>query len=492
MVLVNPPSVRNCEPPPGLARLAGALMGAGEPVHLIDGAQEGWEMLLRRDPATREKGDRIVKTLTTARGYSSFDRYKKNLSDMNFLAGAALPDGIRLTPADYRDASLSPLRSDDIRHVLEHPEENPFFPWFEHRFDDLFAGGETRLGISLGFQSQVLTAAALMGYVKRQYPGVSLALGGGMISSWARSPGLEKLPFPADALIAGRGEEAIVRFCGREWAGEGQPFYGDLYRNRYIAPVPILPYSASDSCSWKRCTFCAERWEDYPYRERDRDRTLADLRELGEKHAIGMIHLTDSEISPALLAGLAVNPPGIPWYGFSRFLNEMTDPDYCRRLARSGCRMLCMGLESGDQGVLNALKKGIRLDHVSAILRNLKEAGIGTFLYLLFGTPAEDRDAALRSRDFVLANRDHIDFMNLAVFTMPRVSGETSLVETGEFYEGDLSQSVDFLHPSGWSRRRVREFLDRDFRGIPVLRTIDRRMPPVYTSSHAPFFLKSH
>jgi hypothetical protein len=30
-------------------------------------------------------------------------------------------------------------------------------------------------------------------------------------------------------------------------------------------------------------------------------------------------------------------------------------------------------------------------------------AEIGVFLYILFGTPAEDRDAARRTRDFVAA-----------------------------------------------------------------------------------------
>ncbi|MBN2628469.1 MAG: hypothetical protein JXA95_17515, partial [Spirochaetales bacterium] len=142
-------------------------------------------------------------------------------------------------------------------------------------------------------------------------------------------------------------------------------------------------------------------------------------------------------------------------------------------------------------GVLNSLSKGIRLDWVSAILRNLKEAEIGTFVYLLFGTPAEDRDGALRTRDFILKHRDYVDFLNLAVFTMPRISGEAETLETGDFYEGDLSLSVDFTLPAGWTRRRVREFLDRDFKGLPELRAIVQRMPPVYTSSHAPFFVNA-
>ncbi|MBN2626311.1 MAG: hypothetical protein JXA95_06555, partial [Spirochaetales bacterium] len=350
MILLNPPAVRDCEPPPGLGRLAGALKEAGEPVHLIDGAREGVEDLLHRIPGKAAKADRTLEILTGPRGYDSFDRYRKNVADRNRLLNAGLSEEIRLTPADYRDSRRSPLRSEDIRHALNHPEESPFYPWFSRRLEPLLRSGDTRLGISIGFQSQVLTAAALMGYVKREFPRVKIALGGGMISSWARSPGLGRLPFPADALIAGRGEEEIVRFCGREYRGDGVPFYGDLYGNRYVAPVPILPFSTADSCSWKRCTFCAEKWEDYPYRENPVKESLKQLRALTETYEPGLIHMTDSEISPELLQGLIENPPGTAWYGFSRFLKQMTDPAWCRRLARSGCRLLCLGLESGDQG----------------------------------------------------------------------------------------------------------------------------------------------
>ena len=497
MILFNPPSVRNCEPPVGLSRLAGALLEAGEPVTLIDGAREAPEYLaaavqsssdaqIRRVVKSR---DRILHLLTTEEGYRSFDRYRKALSDYLRLLNAPLPPEIQLTPADCRYEGISPLRSSDIRRVMDHPEEHFLFPWLSRRLDGLLSGKEDKLGISLNFQSQVLTTAAVIGYLQREHQDVRLIMGGGLVSSWGRTPGLDALPFTGIRLSPGRGEEEIVRFCEREYKGPGLPFFGDLFDHSYIAPLPILPYAAANGCSWKRCTFCAERWEDYPYSELAAEISLDQLRRLADRHNPGFIHLTDSEISPVLLDGIMETPPGIPWYGFSRFLKEMVKPDYCRRLAASGCRMLCLGLESGDQNVLNSMKKGIRTEMVSAILNNLKDAGIGTFVYLLFGTPAEERDAALRTRDFVMDHRKCIDYMNLAVFTMPRISGETADLETSDFYEGDLSLSIDFSHPSGWNRREVRRFLDREFRGVPELREILKRTPPVYTSSHGPFFL---
>ena len=63
--------------------------------------------------------------------------------------------------------------------------------------------------------------------------------------------------------------------------------------------------------------------------------------------------------------------------------------------------MLKLGLESGDQDVLDALGKGIDLATAARALAALKQAGIGTYVYLLFGTPAEDRASALKTLAFV-------------------------------------------------------------------------------------------
>jgi len=48
--------------------------------------------------------------------------------------------------------------------------------------------------------------------------------------------------------------------------------------------------------------------------------------------------------------------------------------------------MLKLGLESGDQGVLDQMKKGFCLEEASRVIKNLREAGISTYVYLLFGT----------------------------------------------------------------------------------------------------------
>ena len=504
MLLIHPPQVRNCEPPVALGRLAGALEAAGEPVTLLDGALEGFLWLCDQPPVSPEDSKSLLirrkkdSYLTFPEKSHTFEEYKKQIAHIRYLASSAEPAASRnilVSPANYQDPSLSPLNSEDLIDSWEHPEKNLFSPWFTERISTLLKEGNHKTAaVSLGYLSQALTGAAICGYIKKTFPEIRLQLGGGLINSWARGPSdisfLEKM---ADSIHAGVGEEEIVRFAGKEWKGEGLPSYSGLYdrpfgRN-YLSFGRILPYAASLGCSWKRCTFCSELWENNPYCELSPEKAALELQTLTEKYEPALIHLCDSEISRELMQKIQHLPPGAPWYGFSRFLPEMTGAAYCRKLAASGCRMLCLGLESGDQGVLNSLKKGIRTDQVRTILSNLKDAGIGTYVYIMFGTPAEDREKAFRTRDYILENSGNIDFLNVSIFNMPIGSDEAKEMAKTQFYDGDLSLYSEFRHHEGWNRREVRNFLDAEFRRIPEIRRVLNRTPPVFTANHAPFFL---
>jgi radical SAM superfamily enzyme YgiQ (UPF0313 family) len=189
------------------------------------------------------------------------------------------------------------------------------------------------------------------------------------------------------------------------------------------------------------------------------------------------------------MKAITEHPPGAPWYGFARLTRHLTDFDFCLALRQSGCVMLKLGLESGDQNVLNSLQKGVDLEEASSALENLKKAGIATYVYLLFGTPPEGLSEARRTLEFVVNHSDSIGFLNLAIFNMPLYGPEARQMETKSFYEGDLSLYTGFDHPKGWSRPLIRQFLDKEFKRHPAIAPILRRDPPVFTSNHAPFFV---
>jgi radical SAM superfamily enzyme YgiQ (UPF0313 family) len=150
--------------------------------------------------------------------------------------------------------------------------------------------------------------------------------------------------------------------------------------------------------------------------------------------------------------------------------------------------MLKLGIESGDQDVLDAMQKGVGLSQVSQALKALAKAGIATYAYLLFGTPYEAEREARATLNFVAKHTQYITFMNVAIFNLPVNSPDARGLELKTFYEGDLSLYTDFIHPKGWDRRTVRAFLDKEFKKDPAIRQIIQRQPPFFTSNHAAFF----
>jgi radical SAM family protein len=502
MLLIFPPAAKPCEPPAGIAMLAGALKSHGISFDILDANLEGLLHLLGRaqtasDTWTRRAVKNIsinIAALRDPRTYQSPGRYGRAVRDVNRVLAVSGGHGAHVGLADYQHRSLSPLRSVDLIFSAAHPEQNPFHPWFKNRLPELLDHATRGMvGFSLNYLSQALTTFAMIGFIKKEFPEMKIILGGGLVSSWMKRPGFQN-PFAGfvDHLIAGPGEGPLLDlFAVKEAATHYTPDYSSLPVNDYLSPGFILPYSASSGCYWNRCSFCPETAEDNPYVPVPVPQAMAELKALVANTRPVVIHLLDNAISPALMRALAADPVGAPWYGFARIGRELCELEYCMALRRSGCVMLKLGLESGDQGVLDRMNKGIDLGTASKVLMNLSKAGIATYVYLLFGTPAETAAEARKTLEFVAAHAEAITFLNLAIFNMPVCGEEAALYETGEFYEGDLSLYTGFKHPRGWDRKEVRRFLDAEFKRHPAVAAIMKNDPPLFTSNHAAFFTVS-
>jgi radical SAM superfamily enzyme YgiQ (UPF0313 family) len=324
---------------------------------------------------------------------------------------------------------------------------------------------------------------------------VKIILGGGLVTSWMQRPDWHS-PFGdlVDHLICGPGEEPLLALLGSTEALQRHipPDYSSLPLREYFSPGLILPYSAASGCYWNRCSFCPERSEGNRYHPVTVSNVLADLKLLTEQSRPILIHLLDNAISPALLTALAEHPPGVSWYGFARIDEQLADLEFCRALKRSGCVMLKLGLESGDQSLLDRMCKGIHLDVASRVLNNLHQAGIGIYCYLLFGTPGETSVEARRTLEFVVRHSRAINFLNLALFNMPLYGDEAQEYGNKPFYEGDLSLYTAFRHPGDWNRSKVRHFLESEFKRHPAIAAIVRNDPPQFSSNHAALFMQKH
>ncbi len=473
----------------------------GVPCRTLDANLEGQLWLLEQPPTAADTWSRrafkgrlrnlaALRDITT---YQTPDRYRRAVSDLGRAMGLSAADsGAAIGLADYQHATLSPLRSGDLLAAAQQPEQNPFFPYFSRRLPELLDSIGT-VGFSLNYLSQALCTFAMIGHVKERYPAVRIVLGGGLVTSWMQRPGWRS-PFEGlvDAMIPGPGEGPLLALLGNALppGRHVTPDYSALPLTGYFSPGLMLPYSAGSGCYWNRCSFCPERAEGNVYRPVPASVVLSDLRHLTEQNRPVLIHLLDNAISPALLSALAENPPGTPWYGFARIDAGLADPEFCRALKRSGCVMLKLGLESGDQGVLDRMCKGIDLGLASRVLHNLREAGIAVYCYLLFGTPGETVVEARRTLEFVVRHHRAITFLNLALFNMPLYGDEAAEYGNRPFYEGDLSLYTAFCHPGGWDRREVRRFLESEFKRHPAVAAIIRNDPPQFSSNHAALFCR--
>ena len=503
IILIYPPVAKPCEPPAGIARLSGMLSRHGIRHRLVDANLEGMlHLFSQAQPCDRavdawtmracKNREKNLSALQHPDLYRHLDRYTRTIKDIGrVLEKASLP-GTKVGLADYAQG-LSPVRSSDLLAAAEKPEMNAFYPYFRHQLGTLLdRDTPSSVGISLNYLSQALTAFSMIGFVRKEYPGISIILGGGLVTSWEKSL-RGKNPFAGlvDHMVVGPGERKLMSLLGIPADGNTLPTpdYRSLPRDQYLSPGRILPYSASTGCYWNKCAFCPEKAEGNPFIPVPPRQVISDLALLAEEAHPKLVHLLDNAISPAVLRALAKDSVGLPWYGFARIGPHLADADFCLALKKSGCVMLKLGIESGDQHLLDKLDKGTSVDMASAVLRNLKKAGIAAYVYLLFGTPQETEGAARKTLDFTVQHSDTIDFLNLAIFNMPVCRQNTSGIKTRGFYEGDLSLYTDFEHPRGWDRKRVRLFLERVFKRHPAISPILKNEPLSFTSNHAPFFI---
>ena len=66
-------------------------------------------------------------------------------------------------------------------------------------------------------------------------------------------------------------------------------------------------------------------------------------------------------------------------------------------LTKAGLRLLCVGFESGDQEVLNAMKKGMRVEQFYQFREDASRAGVLIYGCFMAGNPGETRETLAKT-----------------------------------------------------------------------------------------------
>jgi radical SAM superfamily enzyme YgiQ (UPF0313 family) len=91
-------------------------------------------------------------------------------------------------------------------------------------------------------------------------------------------------------------------------------------------------------------------------------------------------------------------------------------------LHSSGLSCIAWGIESGNQRILDAIKKGTNVSDVKDILRQSHEAGIKNVAYIMFGFPSESKDEFMETINFLKENKEQIDLVSTTIFGLQKGS----------------------------------------------------------------------
>lgn len=206
---------------------------------------------------------------------------------------------------------------------------------------------------------------------------------------------LDKVPFPARELLP-----------------------VDRYINMFNGKVYTVVIS-SRGCPGQ-CIFC-DSFVTFGRRTRFRspNNVVDELEEVKNKFGISYFTFCDDtftlnkERTIEICKEIIRRKLGIEFYCSSRA--NTIDEERLEWLKKAGCTTITFGVESGDQRILNVIKKGITLEQVRNAIRLTKKYGIKTHASYMFGNPEETLETINRTIDF--ANELDTDFAQFCIAT---------------------------------------------------------------------------
>lgn len=207
-----------------------------------------------------------------------------------------------------------------------------------------------------------------MGSNLEKIRGISYRKGNGIAHNQERDfiKNLDALPFPA--------KQRIIGF-------------------EKLSPEAFSSVMASRGCPYN-CIFCASNriWKR-KVRYRSVGNVIEEIREIVEKYRIKHIIFEDDSFglnkryTRELCAEIIKAKLDIGWSCEARVDN--IDETLVNEMKMAGCRVISIGVESGNQETLRKIKKGITVEQVRKAAQIIKRSGIRLYSFFIIGFPWE-------------------------------------------------------------------------------------------------------
>jgi radical SAM superfamily enzyme YgiQ (UPF0313 family) len=250
-----------------------------------------------------------------------------------------------------------------------------------------------------------------------------------------------------------------------------------------LADYPFTTMITSRGCSF-HCGFCFKNQLDNIIRFRSPENVADEIEQclemgfkdiwfyddtftINKKHVVGICN----EI---LERGLEFK-----WEAVTRV--DCVNPELLRTMRRVGCYRIRYGVESGDQYILNLMKKGIKLQQARKAIKWTKLAGIEAFCLFMIGYPGENEDKIRKTIDFSLdVNPDWAMFSNTVPYPstdLLKLSHKIGLLNDKEYWKeftlGKTNERIPYGFPNldTWMKIAYKRFY---FRPKFILKTVSK------------------
>ena len=188
------------------------------------------------------------------------------------------------------------------------------------------------------------------------------------------------------------------------------PAWDLLDLRAYSLPLVDKSYiivETSRGCPYT-CDFCvAPIHQGHKFRERSPKALVDEIEKAHRELGVEFFYLWGDTVTLNVKAFtafcdelIARNLP-IQWFGNAR-ADNLTDPAFVHRLRRAGCWMLALGIESESEDVRKDMAKRLERQKIQAAFRNMREAGIRSFAFFIFGYPGETAATMEQTIDYAI------------------------------------------------------------------------------------------
>ncbi|MBW2981159.1 B12-binding domain-containing radical SAM protein [Candidatus Woesearchaeota archaeon] len=169
---------------------------------------------------------------------------------------------------------------------------------------------------------------------------------------------------------------------------------------------PVGAIETSRGCIYN-CTYCNKKIHGTHFRFKSAKRVVDEM-EYMLNAGFNEIHIWEDQFSTDLprakkICDLIVERGlKFPWNIFTGIRVNCIDEEFLRKAKRAGCYSISFGPESGNQHLLNNIRKGITLDQCRRAFKLARKVGIETVAFFMLALPGETEETMKKTIDFAI------------------------------------------------------------------------------------------